>query len=268
MTQSLPATAAGPPKVFPDAASALADLPDGASLACGGFGMAGAPVVLMQAVVEGTASDLEIISNNGSLSEWSLGPLLGQGRVRRVVASHIGGNRDLQRSFIEGSVEIELTPQGTLVERLRAAGHGIPAFFTPTGVGTYVETGGLPQRYAPDGSVALRSRPKEVREFGRRRYLLELALRPDYALVHAWRGDPLGNLVFRRAARNFNPAMAMAAGVTVAEVEDLVAVGELDPDLVHVPGIFVDRVVEVGTAGKQIEQLTTRPRDGEEAGRC
>ena len=255
-------------KVFPDAGSALADLPDGASIACGGFGAAGAPIVLMRAVVAGRARDLEIISNNGALSEWSMGPLLGQGRVRRVIASHIGGNRELQKSFIAGAVEIELTPQGTLAERLRAGGHGIAAFFTPTGAGTSVETGGLPQRYAADGTVAATSQPKEAREFGGRRFLLETALTPDYALVHAWRGDPLGNLVFRRSARNFNPAMAMAAAVTVVEVEELVPVGDLDPDWVHVPGIFVDRLVEVGTEGKWIEMLTTRARDSGDGRAC
>jgi 3-oxoacid CoA-transferase subunit A len=247
-------------KVFPDAGAALADLPDGASLACGGFGVAGAPIVLMHAVVAGTARDLEIISNNGALADWSMGPLLGQGRVRRVIASHIGSNRELQRNFIEGRVEIELTPQGTLAERLRAGGHGIAAFFTPTGVGTFVESGGLPQRYAPDGTIALTSEAKEVRDFDGRRCLLETALRPDFALVHAWRADRVGNLVFRKSARNFNPVMAMAARVTVAQVEELVEVGQLDPDAVHLPGLFVDRIVQVGAEGKWIEQVTTRQR--------
>ena len=253
-------------KVFGSAAAALADLPDGASVACGGFGVAGAPMTLMQAVVTGTATDLEVIANNGGLSEWSMAPLLEQGRVRRVIATHIGANRDLQKSFIAGEVEIELTPQGTFVERLRAGGHGIPAFFTPTGVGTYVETGGLPQRYGPDGEVLVRSQPREVREFGGRRYLLETALRPDFALVHAWRADPHGNLRFRKSSRNFNPAMAMAGHTTIVEVEDLISAGPLDPDDVHLPGLFVDRIVEVGSSGKWIEQLTTRPREGSERG--
>jgi 3-oxoacid CoA-transferase subunit A len=248
-------------KVFADPDAALADLADGASLACGGFGVAGAPLALMQAVVRNQARDLEIIANNGALSKWSMGPLLEQGRVRRVVATHIGGNPDLQRSFLAGEVEIELTPQGTFVERLRAGGHGIPAFFTPTGAGTYVETGGLPQRYGPDGEAVQRSRPREVREFDGRTYLLETALFPDVALVHAWRGDERGNLRFRRGARNFNPAMAMAARTAVVEVEELVAPGDLDPDDVHLPGLFVDRIVEVGSSGKWIERRTTRPRD-------
>jgi 3-oxoacid CoA-transferase subunit A len=247
-------------KVFADADAALADLADGASLACGGFGVADAPLALMQAVVRGTATDLEIVANNGALSEWSMAPLLEQGRVRRVVATHIGGNRDLQRSFLAGEIEIELTPQGTFAERLRAGGHGIPAFFTPTGAGTYVETGGLPQRYGPDGEVVQWSRPREVRELDGRRYLLETALSPDIALVHAWRADPHGNLRFRLGARNFNPAMAMAARTTVVEVEELVATGDLDPDDVHLPGLFVDRIVEVGSSGKWIERRTTRPR--------
>jgi 3-oxoacid CoA-transferase subunit A len=248
-------------KVFDDPAAALADLADGASVACGGFGVAGSPMALMQAVVAGSATDLEIIANNGALSEWSMAPLLAQGRVRRVIATHIGGNRDLQRHFLAGEVEIELTPQGTFVERLRAGGHGIPAFFTPTGIGTYVETGGLPQRYGADGEILVRSQPREVREFEGRRYLLETSLRPDVALVHAWRADLHGNLRFRMSARNFNPAMAMAARTTVVEVEELVAAGELEPDDAHLPGLFVDRIVEVGSSGKVIERLTTRPRD-------
>ncbi len=249
-------------KVHASAASALADLPDGASLAVGGFGTAGSPMVLMRAVVEGSATGLEIIANNGALAEWAMAPLLAQGRVRRVVASFIGGDRELQRNFVEGRVEIELTPQGTLAERLRAGGHGIPAFFTPTGVGTAVEHGGLPRRYGAEGDVVLTSPAREVREFDGRRCLLETALRPDYALVHAWRGDPLGNLVFRRSARNFNPVMAMAAATTVAEVEELVRVGDLEPEAVHLPGIFVHRIVEVGAASKLTERPTTRPRPG------
>lgn len=250
-------------KVHPDPASAVADIPDGASLACGGFGTAGAPRALMRAIVAGTARDLEIIANNGGLAEWSMAPLLGQGRVRRLIATHIGANKELQRHFVEGRVEIELTPQGTFSERLRAGGLGIAAFYTPTGVGTAIETGGLPQRYGPDGSVVQASRPREVREFDGRRHVMETALRPDYALVHAWRGDPLGNLVFRKGARNFNPAMAMAGRVTIAEVEELVGAGDIEPDAVHLPGVFVQRVVEVGTGDKMIEILTTRPREDE-----
>jgi 3-oxoacid CoA-transferase subunit A len=247
-------------KVYEDAAAALADLSNGASIACGGFGMAGAPMVLMRAVVEGTARDLEIISNNGALADWSMGPLLAQGRVRRVVATHIGSNRELQRHFNEGRVEIELTPQGTFVERLRAGGHGIAAFYTPTGVGTYVESGGLPQRYSAGGEVVVTSAAREVRDFGGRRYVLETALRPDFSLVHAWRADRAGNLVFRKSSRNFNPAVAMAGHVTIAEVEELVEVGAIDPDAVHLPGIFVDRIVEVGAASRRIEQVNTRAR--------
>lgn len=245
-------------KAFTTAAEAVADVPDGASLAVGGFGMCGVPTALVAALVEHGATELETISNNLGVDGFGLGTLLSAGRIRRTVGSYIGNNEEFARQYLAGELEVELTPQGTLAERLRAGGAGIPAFYTPAGVGTLVADGGLPWRYAPDGSVAVPSPEKEVREFDGTPYLLERALHPDYALVHAWKGDRHGNLVFRRAARNFNPDCATAAEVTVAQVEHLAEPGELDPDAVHTPGIHVHRVVHVPDLVKPVEFRTTK----------
>jgi 3-oxoacid CoA-transferase subunit A len=203
-----------------------------------------------------------VVSNNCGVDGWGLGILLADGRIARMTSSYVGENKEFARQFLEGELEVELTPQGTLAERLRAGGVGVPAFYTATGVGTQVADGGLPWRYAPDGSVALASPPKEVREFGGRQFVLEEAITADFALVHALRGDRHGNLVFHESARNFNPLCAMAGRATVAEVEELVEPGELAPDDVHLPGIFVQRVVHVGTdVEKRIERRTVRPRE-------
>jgi 3-oxoacid CoA-transferase subunit A len=189
-----------------------------------------------------------------------LGVLLAAGRLRRTVNSYVGENREFARQYLGGELEVELTPQGTLAERLRAGGFGIPAFYTPAGVGTLVAEGGLPWRYHPDGTVALASPAKEVRNFGGRDYVLELGIVTDFALVRAARGDRHGNLSYDASARNFNPLCAMAGRITIAEVEVLVEPGELDPEHIDTPGVFVQRVVEVGEAGKLIERHTTRPR--------
>lgn len=247
-------------KVAYSAAEAVSVVRDGSSLALGGFGVPGAPLHLMRALVGSSATDLELIANNGALFDWQLLALLEQGRVRRVVASHIGLNRPLVEAFLVGLVEVELVPQGTLVERLRAAGAGLPAFFTPTGAATMVEHGGIPWRYGSTGEVLVASQPKEARVIGGRRCILEEAIAPDVAFVHAWRGDAQGNLVYRRSARNFNPAWATAARYVIAEVEELVPVGTIDPDHVHTPGIWVDAVVEVGHDGKWFE-VPVRPRE-------
>lgn len=230
-------------KVVPTPEAAVELVRDQWSVACGGFGLAGTPRTLMVALAATSVTGLEIISNNGGVDDWSLGPLLAERRVRRIIATHIGGNPKLQASFLAGDVEIELLPQGTFAERLRAGGAGLAAFFTPTGVGTLVESGGLPMRYGANGQVIVSSPPKEARSFGGRTYLLETALCPDVALVHAHLGDPAGNLVYRHSARNLNPVMAMAARFTIAEVEQLVPVGEISPDAVHTPGVYVNRVV-------------------------
>jgi 3-oxoacid CoA-transferase subunit A len=254
-------------KVVASAALAVADIPDGASLAVGGFGLCGIPSALIAALLDAGTTDLEAVSNNCGVDDWGLGLLLRAKRIRRMVASYVGENKEFERQYLHGELEVELTPQGTLAERLRAGGAGIPAFFTATGVGTQVADGGLPWRYGTDGSVAIASPAKETRDIefhGRTRsYVLEQALAPDFGLVRALRGDRHGNLVFHESARNFNPLCAMAGRVTIAEVEELVEPGDLDPDAVHLPGIYVQRVVALSPAevtDKRIERRTTRER--------
>ncbi|MEU3619118.1 CoA transferase subunit A [Streptomyces sp. NPDC006872] len=248
-------------KVSTSAAEAIADIPEGASLAVGGFGLSGVPEVLIHALHEQGATGLNVVSNNCGVDGRGLGVLLAAGRIARVTGSYVGENKEFARQYLSGELEVELVPQGTLAERLRAGGAGIPAFFTPAGVGTQVAQGGLPWRYAPDGSVALASPAKETRDFQGRPHALEHGITTDFALVRAWRGDHHGNLVFRRAAANFNPLAAMAGRVTVAEVEELVEPGELRPDEIHLPGVFVQRIVRLTAAqaaDKQIEKRTVR----------
>lgn len=246
-------------KVVASAADAVADVPHGASLAVGGFGLSGVPNVLIQALYEREVGDLSVVSNNCGAMESGLAVLLAAGRIVRVTGSYIGANKEFARQYLAGELEVELIPQGTLAERLRAGGAGIPAFYTPAGVGTLVAEGGLPWRYDGSGGVALASPPKEVREFDGVEYVLERAIRTDYALVRAAKGDRHGNLVFGKSARNFNPLAAMAGRVTVAEVEELVEPGAIDPDAVHLPGVFVRRVVALTpgqAADKRIERRT------------
>ncbi|MER7574860.1 CoA transferase subunit A [Streptomyces sp. NPDC126514] len=248
-------------KVRPSASEAVADIPDGASLAVGGFGLSGVPETLIRALHAQGACRLEIISNNCGVDGRGLGVLLAAGRIARVTGSYVGENREFARQYLSGELEVELVPQGTLAERLRAGGAGIPAFYTPAGVGTAVAQGGLPWRYAPDGSVTVASPPKETREFAGRPHVLEHGITTDFALVRAWRGDRHGNLRFRQAAANFNPLAAMAGRVTIAEVEELVEPGELDPNDIHVPGIYVQRVTVLTAeeaTDKQIEKRTVR----------
>ncbi|MGV9307640.1 CoA transferase subunit A [Nonomuraea sp. NPDC004354] len=245
-------------KVVGSAAEAVAGIGDGASLAVGGFGLCGVPAVLIAALHEQGASGLHVVSNNCGLDGRGLGVLLAAGRIARATGSYIGENRELARRYLGGEIEVELVPQGTLAERLRAGGSGIPAFYTPAGVGTLVAEGGLPWRYAADGSVAVASPAKEVREFGGVPYVLEESIRTDFALVRAAKGDAHGNLVFDKSARNFNPLAAMAGRVTIAEVEELC---ELDPDEVHLPGVFVQKVVVLTpeqAAVKHVEKRTVR----------
>jgi len=243
-------------KTFPSTAQAVAGITSGSSLAVGGFGLCGIPQALIDAVLDSGATDLVTVSNNCGVDEWGLGSLLRAKRIRRTTGSYVGENKEFERQFLGGELEVELVPQGTLAERLRAGGAGIPAFYTPGGVGTQVADGGLPLRYDGSGGVALASEPKEVREFDGVPYVLEQAIRTDFALVHAWRGDAHGNLVYRKSAMNFNPLCAAAGRVTIAEVEELVEPGELDPAQVHTPGIFVQRVVHVPAGQKQIERRT------------
>ena len=248
-------------KTVANPAEAVADIRDGASLAVGGFGLSGIPMLLIEAVLAGGAKDLSIVSNNCGVDDWGLGVLLRARRIRKMTSSYVGENKEFERQFLSGELELELTPQGTLAEKLRAGGSGIAAFFTQTGVGTQVAEGGLPRVYASDGSIAVASPKKEVRtfEFGgtEREYVLEEAITTDFALVHALRGDRHGNLVFNKSARQFSPLAAMAGRVCIAQVEELVEPGEIDPDAVHLPGIYVHRVVEVGrNIEKRIERRT------------
>ncbi|MFE4757918.1 CoA transferase subunit A [Streptomyces mirabilis] len=260
-------------KVVTTAAEAVADIPSGSSLAVGGFGLCGIPAVLINALLQAGPEDLEVLSNNCGVDDWGLGLLLRARRIRRMVASYVGENKEFERQYLAGELEVELTPQGTLAERMRAGGSGIPAFYTATGVGTQVAEGGLPWKYGPSGDVEVASPPKETRCFdsaqGRKEFLLEQAATADFALVRAWKGDRHGNLVYRQSSRNFNPLAAMCARVTIAEVEELVELGELDADQIHTPGVFVHRVVALTpaqAAEKRIERRTvrvgtTRPTD-------
>lgn len=254
-------------KVVSSAEEAVEGIEDGMTLTVGGFGISGIPSVLIDAVLAKGATDLEVVSNNCGIDGAGLGVLLAAKRVGRVIASYVGENREFARQYLAGELEVELTPQGTLAERMRSAGAGIPAFWTPTGVGSLVSEGGMPWLYDSEGNVVTSSPPKEKREFTvrgeTREYVLEDSIFADFGLVHAAKGDRHGNLVFNRSARNFNPLCAMAAGVAVAEVEELVEPGEIDPDDVHLPGIYVQRVVVLTpeqVAAKDIEKRTTRPR--------
>lgn len=249
-------------KVVSSAAAAVAGITAGSSLAVGGFGLCGIPSGLIEALLDSGADQLETVSNNCGVDDWGLGLLLSAGRIRRTVSSYVGENKEFERQFLAGELEVELVPQGTLAERLRAGGAGIPAFYTPAGVGTQIADGGLPLRYDGAGGIALASEPKEVRQFDGRSFVLERAIRTDFALVHAWRGDRHGNLVFRESAMNFNPLCAAAGRITIAEVEELVEPGDLDPGQVHTPGIMVQRVVHLPDPVKRIEKRTVSRSEG------
>ena len=230
-------------KVFEDAQSAINGLSDGMTLLVGGFGLSGNPENLISAVHSAGVKRLRLVSNNAGTDGRGLGVLLEARQVSHMIGSYVGENKEFERQFLSGELEVELCPQGTLAERLRAAGAGIPAFYTPTGVGT------------------LRADGKETRIFDDREYLLEEALSGDFGLVKAWKGDTHGNLVFRKTSRNFNPLVAKAAKITIAEVEELVPAGELDPDEIHLPGIYVQRVLQGQNYKKWIEQRTVRTRE-------
>jgi 3-oxoacid CoA-transferase subunit A len=257
-------------KVVASAAEAVADVTDGATLAVGGFGLCGIPSVLIDAVLAQGASDLSVVSNNCGVDGVGLGVLLDAGRIGRITASYVGENKEFARQYLAGELEVELTPQGTLAEKMRAGGAGIAAFYTPTGVGTQIAEGGLPWRYNSDGTIAKASPAKEVREFtvdGKpREFVLEPSIVTEFALVRAAKGDRHGNLVFNESARNFNPIVAMAGRITIAEIEQLVEPGEIDPDDVHLPGVYVKRVVVLTpeqAADKKIEKRTVRSSEQE-----
>ncbi|NNU15313.1 CoA transferase subunit A [Parvularcula sp. ZS-1/3] len=227
-------------KVFSDAKAALEGIPfDGMTVMAGGFGLCGIPETLIVALRDSGAQNLTAISNNAGVDDWGLGLLLQTKQIKKMVSSYVGENKTFAEQFLSGELKLEFNPQGTLAERIRAGGAGIPAFYTKTGVGTKIAEG------------------KEEREFDGERYIMETGLKADLSLVRAWKGDKEGNLVFRKTARNFNPMMATAGKVCIAEVEELVEVGDLDPDHIHTPGIYVDRIVEAAQE-KRIEQRTVR----------
>jgi len=249
-------------KLVESADAAVADIPDGATLLVGGFGLCGIPENLIAALLRRGVRGLTVISNNCGVDDFGLGLLLKSRQIAKMISTYVGENATFERQFLTGELEVELVPQGTFAERIRAGGAGIPAFFTPTGFGTQVASGGLPTRHDAQGRVVETSPPKETREFDGRPCVMETAIRGDFALVKAWKGDPHGNLVYRRTARNFNPMMATAAAITIAEVEQLVSSGGLGPDDVHTPGIFVQRLVRGERYEKRIEQRTVRKGSG------
>lgn len=231
-------------KVYSDAAAALEGLLfNGMTIMSGGFGLCGIPEHLISAIRDSGVKDLTIISNNCGVDDFGLGLLLETRQIKKMISSYVGENREFERQYLAGELELEFNPQGTLAERIRAGGAGIPAFFTATGVGTVVSEG------------------KEIREFDGRKYVMETGLVADLSIVKAWKADTEGNLVFRKTARNFNPMMATAGRVTVVEVEELVEVGALDPDHIHTPGIFVQRIIKGENFEKRIEQRTVRKRE-------
>jgi 3-oxoacid CoA-transferase subunit A len=231
-------------KVFESAQAAIKDIPDGATLMVGGFGLCGIPENLILALRDKGVKGLTVISNNAGVDDFGLGLLLQTRQIKKMISSYVGENKTFERQFIDGSLQVELNPQGTLAERIRAGGAGIGGFFTPTGAGTRLAEG------------------KETKVIDGREYVLEKPLKADFALVKAWKGDRLGNLVYRLTAQNFNPLMAMGAKVTVAEVEELVEVGELDPNFIHTPSIFVNRIIQGPKYEKRIEQRTVKKKIG------
>ena len=232
-------------KVYESATAALQDVvTNGQTLAVGGFGLCGIPEALISALKETGVKDLTCISNNAGVDDFGLGKLLATRQIKKMISSYVGENKEFERQYLSGELEVELTPQGTLAEKLRAGGAGIPAFFTQTGVGTLIAEG------------------KEEREFNGKTYIMEESLTADISLVKAYKADKAGNLVFRKTAQNFNPVCAMAGKITVAEVEQIVEIGELDPDAIHLPGIYVNRIVLNATPEKRIEQMTLKTAEG------
>ncbi|XP_067838186.1 3-oxoacid CoA transferase 1a [Heptranchias perlo] len=243
---------------YDDPVSAVKDIPDGSTLLVGGFGLCGIPENLINALLKTGVKGITAVSNNAGVDNFGLGLLLHTKQIRRMVASYVGENAEFERQYLSGELEVELTPQGTLAERIRAGGAGIPAFFTPTAYGTLIEEGGAPIKYNKDGSICIASEPREVREFNGRNYILEKGITGDFALIKAWKADRAGNVVFRKTARNFNHPMCKAARVTVVEVEEIVDTGAFAPEDVHIPSIYVQRVIKGKKYEKRIERRTLR----------
>lgn len=245
-------------KFFENSSDAVKDIPDNSKLLVGGFGLCGIPENLIAALVNQKTKGLTCVSNNAGVDDFGLGLLLQNKQIKRMVSSYVGENAEFERQFLSGELEVELTPQGTLAEKIRAGGAGIPAFFTPTGYGTLIHKGNAPIKYNSDGTVAIASKPREERVFNDRHYIMEESITGDFALIKAWKADRAGNLIFRKSARNFNAPMARAAKITIAEVEEIVETGEFVPEDIHIPSVFVDRVVQGANYEKRIEKLKIR----------
>eukprot|EP00758_Cryptobia_borreli_P015428 Tbor_TRINITY_DN6022_c0_g4::TRINITY_DN6022_c0_g4_i6::g.10621::m.10621/K01027/OXCT; 3-oxoacid CoA-transferase len=242
---------------------AVADIPDSAVLAIGGFGVCGSPHAVIQDLRDKGSKNLTVYSSNSGVVDFGLGILMQAGRVKRMIGSYVGENKTFTLQYLKGEVELEFCPQGTLAERMRAGGAGIPAFYTPTGYGTVVAEGGFPIKYNPDGSTAVELESKETRQFDGRWYIMERGIKVDFSIIKAWKADKCGNLVFRKTARNFNPVAATCGKVCIAEVEEIVENGELDPDHIHLPGVYVHRVVKPEPYEKRIEyRMTTKCTKG------
>ncbi|XP_021964626.1 succinyl-CoA:3-ketoacid coenzyme A transferase 1, mitochondrial [Folsomia candida] len=248
-------------KFYNSAEEAVKDIPDGSKLLVGGFGLCGIPEYLISALLKSQVKNLTVVSNNAGVDNFGLGLLLKQKQIKRMIASYVGENAEFERQFLSGELEVELTPQGTLAERIRAGGAGIPAFFTPTAFGTLIHEGGAPIKYTKDGKIEIFSDQREAREYDGRGYILEEAIKGDFSLVKAWKADKQGNLIFRKTARNFNPPICKASQITIAEVEEIVEVDSIPPEDIHVPSVYVQRVVLGKDYQKRIEKRTTRKRD-------
>lgn len=252
-------------RICASASEALEGITDNAKVLVGGFGLCGIPENLINGLKETGVKGLTAVSNNAGVDGFGLGLLLQSRQIKRMISSYVGENKEFEKQYLTGELEVELTPQGTLAERIRAGGAGIPAFFTPTGYGTVIHEGGAPIKYrSGGGEIEVGSQPRFSRQFNGIDYIMEEAITGDFSLIRAWKADKAGNLIFRKTARNFNAPMARASKITVAEVEEIVEIGELDPDQIHIPGVFVQRLFKAPSLEKRIERLTLRSEDGAE----
>uniref|UniRef100_A0A7N6BUK2 Succinyl-CoA:3-ketoacid-coenzyme A transferase n=1 Tax=Anabas testudineus TaxID=64144 RepID=A0A7N6BUK2_ANATE len=247
-------------KFYSDPTEAVKDIPNGATILVGGFGLCGIPENLINSLLKSGVKGLTAVSNNAGVDNFGLGLLLKTKQIKRMISSYVGENAEFERQYLAGELEVELTPQGTLAERIRAGGAGIPAFFTATGYGTLIQEGGSPIKYDKDGSIALASEKREVREFNGRHYIMEKAITGDFALIKAWKADKAGNIVFRKTARNFNQPMCKAAKTTIVEVEEVVDVGTFAAEDIHIPSIYIHRIVQGASYEKRIESQEEKPK--------
>ncbi|CAB3982773.1 succinyl- :3-ketoacid coenzyme A transferase 1, mitochondrial, partial [Paramuricea clavata] len=255
LSHALSTTSVTNAEFFPNAYDAVKDIKDDSKILVGGFGLCGIPENLIQGLLQTKVKGLTVVSNNAGVDDFGLGLLLQSNQIKRMISSYVGENKEFERQYLTGELEVELTPQGTLAERLRAGGAGIPAFFTPTAFGTVIHKGGAPIKYNKDRSVEIVSTPRESREFNGQSYIMEEAICGEFGLIKAWKADKKGNLIFRKTAGNFNPPMAKAAKITIVEVEEILETGEIPPDQVHVPGIYIDRIIKGEIYEKRIERV-------------